>query len=240
MDPSISTPDPLGHASRARLPAAPVSEGYLQLLQTRPWESALARSRLQVPGKLLPPHCPVLTNWVVITGGTCAGKSTLIDALAKLGFPVVREIARGYVEREVQNGRTVAELRQNDRFYRQHVFELTLQEELRLLTSRAHELLFLDRSPVDSVSFHRGSGYDPHEIVSQLENYRYAHVFVCNLLPFADDGLRTANEERRHFLDAAFERDYRALGYRPVRVPVATVDERVRCVLQYLADASRG
>jgi len=39
----------------------------------------------------------VQTNWHVITGGPCSGKSTLIDQLANHGFQTVPESARLYI-----------------------------------------------------------------------------------------------------------------------------------------------
>ncbi len=221
-------------SQRTTLPVSAPSELYEELLKRRPWEGEIARLRLRVPERLLPAHCPVQVKWVVLTGGTCAGKSTIIAELKRRGCDVVEEIARAYVEGEQRRGRPMAELRSDDRYYRQHVFELTKAAELELLRDSAHKLIFLDRSAVDSVSFHRGSGYDPHEIVNQLGSYRYAHVFVCNLLPFVADGVRTQDEGRRLFLDAAFERDYRALGYSPVRIPFATVEQRVDEILEHV------
>jgi predicted ATPase len=42
----------------------------------------------------------VQTNWHVITGAACSGKTTLIDQLAEKGFRTLPEIGRVYVERD--------------------------------------------------------------------------------------------------------------------------------------------
>jgi predicted ATPase len=52
----------------------------------------------------------VQTNWHVITGGTCCGKTTLIDLLAERGFQTVPETGRQVIEREVARGRAVEEV----------------------------------------------------------------------------------------------------------------------------------
>ena len=44
----------------------------------------------------------VQTNWHVITGASCSGKTTLIDQLADKGFQTVPEVARQYFERVSQ------------------------------------------------------------------------------------------------------------------------------------------
>jgi len=227
MEAGFENLEPSGALPSASPPLNEVELSYRDRLALRPWESETALQRLDVPLKLFPGYCPVITKWVVLTGATCAGKTTLITELDRRGYPVLHEVARAYVEDEVKKGREVPEIRADDVWFRQQVFSLTLDTEINLL-SHAHELIFFDRSAVDSLSFHRGSGYNPHEILNQLQSYRYAQVFHCNPLPFVDDGLRTANEERRLFLDAALARDYKALGYRPVRIPYASVEERVK------------
>jgi ABC-type molybdenum transport system ATPase subunit/photorepair protein PhrA len=55
----------------------------------------------------------VQTNWHVITGAPCSGKSTLIDQLADSGFQTAPEAARLYFERELATGRTIEEIRQD-------------------------------------------------------------------------------------------------------------------------------
>jgi predicted ATPase len=51
----------------------------------------------------------VQTNWHVITGAPCSGKTTLIDQLANQGFQTVPEAARQYFEQEMASGRTIDE-----------------------------------------------------------------------------------------------------------------------------------
>ena len=55
----------------------------------------------------------VQTNWHVITGGPCSGKTTLVDQLADKGFRTVPETARLYIEKEMARGRTIDEIREN-------------------------------------------------------------------------------------------------------------------------------
>ena len=54
----------------------------------------------------------VQTNWHVITGASCSGKTTLIDQLAGKGFQTFPEVARQYFAREIAKGRTMDEIRE--------------------------------------------------------------------------------------------------------------------------------
>ena len=51
------------------------------------------------------------TNWHVITGAPCSGKSTMIDQLANKGFQTFPEVARQFFAQEVAKGRTIDEIR---------------------------------------------------------------------------------------------------------------------------------
>ena len=39
----------------------------------------------------------------VLTGGPCSGKTTVLNILAKCGYPVVPELAREMIEKEILN-----------------------------------------------------------------------------------------------------------------------------------------
>ena len=46
----------------------------------------------------------VQTNWYVITGAPCSGKTTLIEQLADKGYRTIPETARLYMENEMAAG----------------------------------------------------------------------------------------------------------------------------------------
>jgi predicted ATPase len=209
---------------------------WIERLKLRPWESQIARMKLRVPPKLLPSNCVMRTSWIVLTGATCAGKTTTIKELQRRGKEVLNECAGTYTQEEERKGRTVYDIRKNDLEYRLAVFRYTSAQEHRRL-HHAHRIIYLDRACLDSISFHRASGYDPHEILDLVDPYRYALIFHLTRLPFVDNGYRTANEDRRAFLDFALERDYRALGYEPIRVPYGTVQQRAEFIISHSAIA---
>ena len=83
----------------------------------------------------------VHTNWHVITGTVCSGKSTLIDQLADKGFQTVPEPGRQYFEREMAKGRTIDEIRANPTALVRTLIDIMLEIEHRL---PANDVLFLD------------------------------------------------------------------------------------------------
>jgi predicted ATPase len=83
----------------------------------------------------------VQTNWHVITGGPCSGKTTLIDLLADKGFQTVPEIARLYMEKEIAKGRTIDDIRENVDALERSLIEIQLRFERALRTT---DIAFLD------------------------------------------------------------------------------------------------
>jgi predicted ATPase len=175
----------------------------------------------------------VQTNWHVITGAQSCGKTTLVDGLAAAGFQTLPESARPYFEREMAKGRTLEEILRNPAAVQIGITELQLAAERRL---RADEVLFLDRGLPDCVTICRFWGLDPNDLLPHCFWHRYASVFVLDRLPIQRDGLRIENEALAACQDEWLPRDYAALGYRVVRVPVLPPEERLAFVLQSLAE----
>ena len=98
------------------------------------------------------------------------------------------------------------------------------------------EFAFLDRGVPDCLAWCRAYGLNPNEILPKCFRHRYASVFVLDRLPVQGDGLRPEDEALAAFLDEWIPRDYSALGYRVVRVPVLPLQGRVGFVLERLSE----
>jgi predicted ATPase len=176
----------------------------------------------------------VQTNWHVITGAPSCGKTTLIDRLAEQGFQTVPETARLYIQREMAKGQTIHPIRANPAALQRNIKDMQLSVERGL---RANDFLFLDGGVPGSLAYYRVCGLNPNEILPECFHHRYASVFVLDPLPFQPDDERV--EEIAAFagyLDEWHTRDYSALGYRIVRVPVSSPQERLAFVLESLLE----
>jgi predicted ATPase len=173
----------------------------------------------------------VQTNWHVLTGAPCCGKTTLIDQLAEKGFQTVPETAHQYIEREVARGRTIDEMRKNWVAFQRPLIDMQLKIEGGL---RAIDVIFLDRAFPDSLAFHRAYGLNPNEILADCFHHRYASVFMLDPLTFKENGVRDEDAALAGYLDEWHTRDYSTLGYNVVRVPVLAPEERVAFILERL------
>ncbi|AZO13901.1 ATPase [Mesorhizobium sp. M2A.F.Ca.ET.043.05.1.1] len=171
-------------------------------------------------------------RFFVLTGGPGSGKTTLIEALQAKGFATAPEAGRGIIRDQMAIGGPALPWQDRGLFA-----ELMLSWELRSWHAAPAEAgpVFFDRGVADTIGYLRLCGLPvPDHVTSAAEKFRYARrVFVAPPWPeiFSQD------EERKQTLDEA-ERTYRSvtgvyaeLGYELVPLPLASVEERVRFVI---------
>ena len=175
----------------------------------------------------------VQTNWHVITGAPSCGKTTLIDQLADKGFQTVPETAHLYIEREMALGRKINEILKNRTELQRILIDMQLGIEHEL---QASDVTFLDRALPDCLTFNRFVGLNPNEFLLECFHHRYASVFILDPLPYQENGVRDDDAAIAGHLDECLARDYSALGYRIVRVPVLPPQERLEFILERLSE----
>jgi predicted ATPase len=173
----------------------------------------------------------VQTNWCVVTGASCSGKTTLVDQLADKGFHTVPEAGRQFFEREMAKGWTIDEIRKDRATMTCHIYDVMVENERKL---HADVVTFLDRGLPDALAFYRFAGLNPNEILPDCFQHHYAFVFLLNRLPYQQDGVRAAEDAIAADFELGTLRDYSALGYNVVRVPVLPPEERLAFVLERL------
>jgi predicted ATPase len=180
------------------------------------------------PGLLSLPY-QVRTNWCVIEGAPCSGKTTMIDLLERKGFRTNPETGRRYIEQEFARGRSLEEIRTDAAAFCLLISRLQLEAEAGLAPE---ETIFLDRAIPGCLSFTRQCGLDPNALLPDCFRHRYASVFLLDRFPTRKDEARIEDEKAAVFLDKWTYRDYSALGYAVIRVPVLPPEERVGFILE--------
>jgi predicted ATPase len=185
------------------------------------------------PDLLLTPF-RVQTNWYVITGAPCSGKSTLIDQLAARGFQTAPEAARQYFEREMAaTGRSIEEIRKEMEPCVHGIIDMMLEIEQKL---DPNQTVFLDRGYPDCLAFIRQNGLDPNLYLPDCFHFRYAAVFILDRFPVQIDDVRIEDEAAAKYLDQWHSYDYSALGYGVIRVPVLPPRDRLGFVIENLPE----
>ncbi|WP_192245549.1 AAA family ATPase [Mesorhizobium silamurunense] len=170
-------------------------------------------------------------RFFVLTGGPGSGKTTLIEALKAMGFATAPEAGRVIRDQMAIGGPALP-------WQDQALFaELMLSWELRSWRA-AHAKpgpVFFDRGVPDVIGYLRLCSLPvPDRIKNAAAKFRYARrVFIAPPWP----KIFTQDEERKQTLDEA-ERTFQSvaeayaeLGYNLVPLPLTSVEERVRFVL---------
>ena len=172
-----------------------------------------------------------IPNWYVITGAPCSGKSTTIQYLKKLGFYIVEEIAREIIVEELRKGKTIEEIRLNEKEFQREVLERKLDIEKRVPRDK---VVFFDRGVEDSLAYYELYGLDVNEVLEYCKVKRYRKIFLLEMLPYRKDGIRVEDESTAKRIEKLLEKWYRTLNYEVIFVPVAPVEERVRIILSHV------
>jgi predicted ATPase len=172
-----------------------------------------------------PPH-------YVLTGGPCAGKTTLILELKKRGYSVLEESARAVIDEMLSEGKTLETIRSDEGAFQKAVLRRKVDLEANIPQDG---IIFLDRAIPDSIAYYRENQVpEDEELWNACRAARYAKVFLLDLLPPVPDGVRNESPELAARLQGALDRGYHELGYEPVRVPVMPVKERTDFILANL------
>lgn len=178
------------------------------------------------------------TQWIVITGAPSSGKTSVIEELARRGFPVQPEVARELIDSLLSKGETLEEIRGKD-----HVRQLQRKILAMQLARERHlnpgQIVFLDRGLGDSVAYFRQAGLNPLRVMATARRRRYRAVFIFDRLPVQRDEARTETDEEAARIGKMIEADYVSLGYCPVRVPVMPIAARADFILEKLEQGEK-
>lgn len=173
----------------------------------------------------------------VITGGPGSGKTSLIDALARAGHAHTVEAGRAIIQDQLAIDGPALPWRDPLAFA-----ELMLSWELRSyrMAEAMRGPVFFDRGVTDLLGYLTLIGRPaPAHIARAAERFRYnRRVFVAPPWPqiYAQDAERKQTLEEAVRTYEALVAAYAACGYELVSLPLVSVEERVRFVLDSIAE----
>ncbi len=173
----------------------------------------------------------VKNNYVIISGCSGGGKSTLLSELASRGYSVVLEPGRQIVkEQTVINGNALPWTNLEkflDLALSRYLFQFNSQKE-------QQQLIFFDRGIIDSVQLDTPQ---PEYFQNAAKNFRYNRLVF--LVPPWEE-IFTGDTERKHSFESAKKEfdelliKYKNFGYEAVLIPKISVKERADFILEKL------
>lgn len=177
-----------------------------------------------------------MDRFVVISGCSGGGKSTLLAELARRGYAVVEEPGRRIVQEELAGNGAALPWVDAAAFARRAI-AMALADRERAAAQQGG-WVFFDRGLIDAAAALEHITVEPAlERIGQPHRY-HRRVFLTPPWP----EIYATDAERRHDLDAALAeyerllRVYPALGYEVVILPKIGVSERADFILHALMD----
>ena len=170
-------------------------------------------------------------NWYVITGAPSSGKTSVICELERLGYRVVHEVARAFIDEELKKGKTIEQIKADELAFERHILykKIKIEESL-----PKKEIIFLDRAVPDSIAYFKSAGLNPNEPVKKSKLVRYKKIFLFERLEFEKDRVRSENQLKAAEIELLLEKAYQILDYDIVYVPVLSIQKRTDFILQHL------
>ncbi len=165
----------------------------------------------------------------VLTGGPCAGKTTLLEALAAAGFRTVREAASDVIQ--------TSGLERGTEKFQQLVLTTQLERERTAVAEHGENPrpIFVDRGVGDHFGYLQLAGLSPFpELESAwLEaKARYRTVFFLELSPeYTPTTTRTDTPAEAERVHRYLFRAYQSRGIEPVRIDWDEPGRRMKQVL---------
>jgi predicted ATPase len=179
-----------------------------------------------------------VNRFVVISGCSGGGKSTLLMELGRRGYAIVEEPGRRIVKQELRSGGSVLPWLDGIAFARRAI-ETALAD--RIAASQYGGWVFFDRGLIDAAAALQHLTGEP-ALATFAAEHRYNHrVFIAPPWP----ELYATDTERRHSFDAAVaEYDrlveaYPSLGYQLVMLPEVAIADRAAFVVNALRMENR-
>lgn len=141
-----------------------------------------------------------MRNWYVLTGGPSAGKTTLIKALHAYGFHVEDESARIVIDQGIASGKTIEQIRDDEKRFQDEVF---VHKQAREELLDPHELIFFDRGMQDTYAYNLLFNVPiTPDMQKKMDTAEYKKVFLLEPYKYEEDYARTESIEER---DRLFE-----------------------------------
>ncbi len=169
-----------------------------------------------------------LRNWYVITGGPGSGKTTIINNLSKLGYFTIPEYSRFFIEREMKKGKKISDIRGNEVKFQDKLLKIKLMMDKK---APKNKTVFFDRGLPDSLAYYIFLKSKPPELLRRMNGNTYKKVFMLDMLPYKNDSARIEHAKDAKKIHLIIKKVYKDLGYEVIRIPVMTVEKRVKLIL---------
>lgn len=171
---------------------------------------------------------------VVISGGPCTGKTSIINTLDKIGYPCLHEFSRHIIEEGIRTQNNIVPWG-NLPAFTEKVFEGRIEQ---FNKGNEVKLAFYDRSIVDSIAYMEYDAVEvPQKYIQGALEYRYfPKVFVTPFWEeiYTTDDQRIEPIEKAQRLERYIIESYQKFDYEVLIVPKMSIQDRIDFILDHI------
>lgn len=175
----------------------------------------------------------IATQWLVLSGTTSSGKTTISSFFERLGYPTVPDLTRVYIDTLFSKGFTIEQIRSDKSMFFNNVHKYRLWWEKKLSLYADVPIVF-DRAAPETIAYARVDGFDESNLWETAKKHQYQTVFMPQPLAFVPDGMRNNDPKRRLNIFNEIMEVYTQLGYDIIEIPVLPIEKREVFVQQHL------
>jgi len=168
---------------------------------------------------------------IVFTGGPGAGKTSVIEELAKRGHNIVPEPARTLIDKyKIDSPELLPSISKENR----NLFQTAIEKET-IKNYHDNQTGFFDRSILDEIGYRNRYNIDINiELDYAAKNYRYNTVFIFPFWKeiYKNDDVRHETPEEAEIIYNYLHGAYTKYGYNPIIVPKIETIKRVEFILE--------
>ncbi len=164
---------------------------------------------------------------IVITGGPCSGKTTLIRYLERQGYKVLHEVPRQIIREYKQKGIDHSQKRNEFQF---NVLKRTIERNKKI---KDGEIVFLDVDIPEGIAYFKANGEEPPNwlLKAAKEHAKYHKVILLEQIPFhRKDDIRIEDAKTALKISKIIEELYNELGYEVHKIPFMHVKKRAEII----------
>ena len=173
----------------------------------------------------------VENNWYVITGAPHSGKTSVLELLEKMGYRVIYEAARIYIDQEISKGCAIEEIRKDEIEFQRGILKTKIEIEKSLPKG---EIIFFDRAIPDTHAYYKLCGIEEDEFLEkEMSDCLYRKVFLFEPLDYEKDYARTESRAQQAKLHSLLEESYKKVDATIVKIPaLGSKKERLKFILK--------
>ncbi len=171
------------------------------------------------------------TNWSVLTGPPCSGKTELINFIKSMGHTISSDVSRLVIAEANKDICTMKRIKDSPLFLQEKILAEMVRVES-LLDIKT--LTFLEYALPCNLAFCEKDKVFPRTLLESAMTYDYKNIFYCEPFKYVKDEVRNDDKAYQMEIGLLIKKHYELLGYNIVTLPPTNPTDRYSIICKYI------